>query len=119
MRTKEHPGHGRLDGLEGTAIGVPGLGVEGVGLARSARHPEQNARLAPVRMFGGIRRQRLEPAGNGGTQGARGSEPHDLPSSQLRDRAVQATHGDAPFAPDGRESSLRRDGYARSWRAPA
>ena len=105
VRTEQHPRHRRLDGFEGAAIGVARLGVEGVGLARAAGHPEQNARLAAVRVRGRIRRQGLDPAGSRGAQGARGSEPHHLPSSQLRDMAVRATHGDTPFAPGGRESS--------------
>ena len=68
VRTEKHPRHGRLDRFEGAAIGVAGLGVEGVGLARAARHPEENARLAAVRVCGRIRRQGLDPAGSGGAE---------------------------------------------------
>ncbi len=105
VRTEQHPRHGCLDRFEGAAIGVARLGVEGVGLARASGHPEQNARLAAVRVSGRVGRQRLDPAGSGGAQGTRGREPHHLPSGQLRDMAIRATHGDTPFAPDGRESS--------------
>ena len=62
MRTQQHPRHGGLDRLERPAVGVAGLGVEGVGLARAARHPEQNARLPPARVRGRISRQGLDPA---------------------------------------------------------
>jgi hypothetical protein len=59
--------HSRRSGgdlLEGSAVGMAGLEVEGVRLAGAAIHPQQDARPLALRAGGRGRRQPLEPAGH-------------------------------------------------------
>ena len=59
-------GDGGGDLLEGAAVVVAGLEVEGVHLAGAAVHPQQDARAFALRVVrGGLVGQGLEPAGQG------------------------------------------------------
>ena len=58
-------GRRRVDFLEETAVGVTGLERPGVGMARAAGHPQQDAGLAPLRIAGRVVRQGLHPPGHG------------------------------------------------------
>ena len=92
-------------GLKGPLLAWPGLGSK---VSVWLGPPDIQRRMHDLRRFGcrgRIRRQGLDPAGSRGAQAPGGSKPHHLPSGQLRDMAVRATHGDTPFAPGGRESS--------------
>ena len=71
-------GHRRLDRLELAAVGVAGLGVEGVGLARAAGHPEQDARLSPLRVRARVGGQGLDPAGGREADDAGRGQPQHL-----------------------------------------
>ena len=54
-------GDAGLDGRKGPAVGVAGFWVERIGLRRSARHPQQDARTPPLRNIRGLRRQTRQP----------------------------------------------------------
>ncbi len=56
-------GHRGGDFLEGAAVGMAGLGIEGVDLAGAAAHPQQDAGAAARRIAGRLGSQCLEPAG--------------------------------------------------------
>ena len=67
-------GDGRFDFLEGTAVGVAGLKIEGVHLAGSAVHPEQDARALAFRVRSAGGGKVFQPAGQRVTDDASGYE---------------------------------------------
>src|SRR5262249_30765943 len=78
------PGRLGCDLLERAAVGVPGLHVEGVGLAGPAVHPQQDARALARRVGRRRLRQVLDPARAGGAERAGRRQPQPLAPRQAR-----------------------------------
>ena len=92
-------------GLNGPLLAWPGLGVK---LSVWLGPPDIQRRMHDLRRFGFLAvsaaRASIQPEAE--CRAARGGEPHHLPSGQLRDMAIRATHGGTPYVPDGGESKL-------------
>jgi hypothetical protein len=66
------------DLLVGSAVGVAGLQIEGVHLAGTAVHPEEDARPLALGMSDGVRGQRFQPAREGVTHHPRGGQTQPI-----------------------------------------
>src|SRR5262249_16282916 len=67
-----------VDLLERAAVGMAGLEVEGVHLARPAVHPQQDARAAAFGVRRGGARQACQPARQGHAGEAQGGQPQPV-----------------------------------------
>src|SRR4051812_46999790 len=89
MLAEPQTGYARCHLFELAAVGVAGLHVERIGLARSATHPQQDAMPPSPRILSNLRGQARQPASAAGTQQA---ESEIAKQAASVDRTVRSRH---------------------------